>query len=74
MAEKQSHALQLILSLVVAAIIVWIAIAVTTAQLPLDRLPVEQTEELQKEREDRIDDRRDAREDAGEDDNSGSGS
>ena len=74
MAEKQSHALQLILSLVVAAIIVWIAIAVTTTRLPLDRLPEEQTEELQKEREDRIDDRRDAREDAGDDDNSGSGS
>ena len=62
------------LSLVVAALIVWLAVAWTRAQLPLERVPPEQKEELQKEAEDRRDNRRDAREDAGSDDNSGPGS
>ena len=59
MADDRSHALQMFLSLVVAAVIVAIAIAFTTAQLPLDRLPPEQKEELRDEAEDR----RDAKED-----------
>ena len=73
MAEKRSHALQMFLSLVVAALIVWLAATWTISQLPLERVPPEQKEELQKEAEDRRDDRRDAREDAREDDNNGSG-
>ncbi len=72
----------MLLSLVVAAVIVAIAIAFTTSRLPLERLPPEQTEELRDEAEDRRDDRRDAAEDRGDDrqdandndDNSGPGS
>ena len=65
MTEKQpSHGLQMILSLVVAALIVALAIAWTTSKIPLDRLPPEQKEELRDEAEDRRDDRQDAREDA----------
>lgn len=63
MTEKQpSHALQMVMSLVVAAIIVGLAIAWTTSKIPLDRLPPEQKEELRDEAEDRRDDRQDARE------------
>ena len=79
MAENRSHALQMFLSLVVAAVIVALAIALTTAQLPLERLPPEQNEELRDEagdlrdeRQDAAEDRRDDRRDADED-NSGPG-
>lgn len=74
MSENRSHALQMFLSLVVAALIVWLAAGWAVSQLPLERIPPEQKEELQKEAEDRRDDRRDAREDARDDDNSGPGS
>ena len=73
MTDKRSHTVQMVLSLVVAAVIVILAIAWTTSQIPLDRLPPEQNEELQKDAEDRRDDRQDAREDAREDRNDGSG-
>jgi uncharacterized membrane protein YqjE len=73
MTDKRSQTMQMILSLVVAAVIVILAIAWTTSQIPLDRLPREQKEELQKDAEDRRDDSRDAREDALDEDNSGSG-
>lgn len=67
MAEKRSHALQMVLSLVVAGLIVWLAAAWAMSQIPLDRLPPEQKEELRDEAEDRRDDRQDAREDARDD-------
>jgi hypothetical protein len=71
MTEEGSHTRQMILSLVAAVVIVILAIAWTTSRIPLDRLPPEQKEELQKEAEDRRDDRQDAREDAQEDANDG---
>lgn len=74
MTENRSHALQMFLSLVVAALIVLLVATWTINQLPLERVPPEQKEELQKEAEDRGDDRRDAREDAQDDGNSGPGS
>lgn len=74
MTDKGSHTLQMLLSLVVATVIVILAIAWTTSQMPLDRLPREQKEELQKDAEDRRDDKRDAREDAREERDDGSGS
>ena len=73
MTDQRSHAVQMVMSLVVAAVIVILAIAWTTSMIPLDRLPPEQKEELQEEAEDRRDDRQDAREDAREDRNDGSG-
>lgn len=50
--RQRSHALQMVGSLIVAAIIVAITIALVTAQLPLKKLPPEQREELQEERND----------------------
>ncbi len=82
MADNRSHALQMFLSLVVAAIIVWLAAAWTISQIPLDRLPPEQNEELRDAAEERREERREAREEAreerederdGDRDNSGSG-
>ena len=73
MTDKRSHTVQMVLSLVVAVVVVILAIAWTTSRIPLDRLPPEQKEELQKDAEDRRDDRQDAREDARDEDNSGSG-
>lgn len=56
--ETRSHAAQMIGSLVVAAVIVLITIAIVTAQMPLDRLPKEDREERSERRDDRRDSRR----------------
>jgi len=55
--NDRSYALQVVGSLIVAALIVWITVAVVASQLPLRYLPEEQSEELQEEAEERREER-----------------